>query len=450
MKVNKYFTNLLAFSLVFTFISCQKDQPAVADTIDAELLSLIESHSPSNSVNYFVLPTSSNHNNIPQDSKNPITPEKVSLGGFLFHETSLANNPKNAALKNTYSCSSCHHSTAGFQSGTFQGIGEGGIGFGIFGESRHPNMNVTNHDVQGIKPPSIINTAFQQNLNWNGQFGSKGKNINTQHLWTTGTEAEYNRYNYEGVETQALATIKTHRLAMDEEIVNMTAYKNLFDLAFPDTEESDRYTDNNAALAIAAYVRTLLSYKAPWQDYLSGNRNAMTPSQKEGAMLFFGKANCVSCHTGPALNSMDFYALGMGDLIDCDQNTLNTNIDNPENLGRASFTKLDSDKYKFKVPQLYNLRDSEFFGHGSTFKTIREVIEYKNKAIPQNQRIDESFIDESFVPLNLNNEEVLKLEEFIKYALFDAELERYKPDQLPSGQCFPNNDEVSRIDMGCK
>ena len=34
----------------------------------------------------------------------------------------------------TYSCSSCHHAGAGFQSGLQQGIAEGGSGFGLKGE----------------------------------------------------------------------------------------------------------------------------------------------------------------------------------------------------------------------------------------------------------------------------------------------------------------------------
>ena len=39
-----------------------------------------------------------------------------------------------------------------------------------------------------------------------------------------------------------------------------------------------------------------------------------TTSQMRGALLFFGKAKCSTCHTGPALNSMSFHALGMKDL----------------------------------------------------------------------------------------------------------------------------------------
>jgi cytochrome c peroxidase len=430
-------------------IGCGKEEEPVVSDLDQELISLIESKSPNNKLNYFVLPESKNLNIIPQDDKNPITSAKVSLGGFLFHETALASTAVNEELKYTYSCASCHHATAGFQSGNIQGIGEGGIGFGVFGEQRHPNMSISNHDAQPIKTPTVINSAFQENLNWNGQFGSKGANLNTEALWITNTPTEVNRYNYSGVESQAIANFDIHRLEVNEDILSMGAYKKLFDAAFPQVEEENRYTNLVAGLAIAAYERTIIPYKSPWQDYLKGDKTAMNDNQKEGAKLFFGKAKCYNCHSGPALNSMDFYAIGMPDMVDASEMTLNTSVDNPENLGRASFTMLESDKYKFKVPQLYNLRDSEYFGHGASFRTIREVIEYKNNAKHTNTRVSKDQLSEEFTPLNLTNSEVLLLEEFIKYGLYDADLGRYTPDQLPSGQCFPNSDEASMLDMGC-
>ncbi|MEZ4911317.1 MAG: hypothetical protein R2774_10690 [Saprospiraceae bacterium] len=58
-------------------------------------------------------------------------------------------------------------------------------------------------------------------------------------------------------------------------------------------------------------------------------------------------------------------------------------------------------------------------------------------------------MDERFVPLNLTNEEINSIEKFISRALYDPELRRYVPTKLPSGQCFPNNDVQSKIDMDC-
>jgi cytochrome c peroxidase len=39
--------------------------------------------------------------------------------------------------------------------------------------------------------------------------------------------------------------------------------------------------------------------------------------------------------------------------------------------------------------------------------------------------------------------------DFIENALYDPYLERYVPDQVLSGNCFPNADAQSRLDLGC-
>ena len=41
------------------------------------------------------------------------------------------------------------------------------------------------------------------------------------------------------------------------------------------------------------------------------------------------------------------------------------------------------DMYKFKVPQLYNLKDSPHYGHGASMKTIREVVRYQTTPFPK-------------------------------------------------------------------
>ena len=64
----------------------------------------------------------------------------------------------------------------------------------------------------------------------------------------------------------------------------------------------------------ALFERTVRANQAPFQRWLRGDRKAMSIEEKEGALLFFGKAQCDACHSGPALNSMTFHALGMADL----------------------------------------------------------------------------------------------------------------------------------------
>ena len=77
---------------------------------------------------------------------------------MLFHETGIATNPNMEESMHMYSCASCHHAKAGFQSGILQGIGEGGNGFGINGEGRFKNALYAESDldVQPIRTPSAL------------------------------------------------------------------------------------------------------------------------------------------------------------------------------------------------------------------------------------------------------------------------------------------------------
>jgi len=115
----------------------------------------------------------------------------------------------------------------------------------------------------------------------------------------------------------------------------------------------------------------------------------------------------------------------------------------------ASFTKNEADNYKFKVPQLYNLADSPFYGHGASFTSLKDLVNYKNKAIKENVNVPSNKLDENFKPLGLTDLEVDQLVQFLKKSLHDPNLDRYVPKALPSGNCFPNNDEVSVEELGC-
>lgn len=430
----------------FLFVSCTNDGD---ENLNQVLADLLENASPTGELSYFELPSSNDYGHIPQDPRNPITDKKVELGKLLFHETALSVLPKNNEGMGTYSCASCHHAGGGFQAGIVQGIGEGGEGYGFGGESRVPNSNyeLDSIDVQPIRTPSVLNIAYQTNILWNGQFGATHKNEGTEAQWTEGTPKAVNKLGYEGTETQAIAGLSVHRMNCTEEMITTFGYKGLFDAAFSDFPTKDRYTIKTAGLAIAAYERTVLANKAPFQQWLKGNQGALFDRELEGAILFFGKAECVSCHTGPGLSSMAFYALGMPNLSGA--GTYGTSAKDVENLGRGGFTTDPNDHYKFKVPQLYNLKDSKFYGHGGNFRSIVDIIEYKNNAVQAVPAVPVQQLASQFHPLNLTATEIDRLSVFIENALYDPNLPRYEPASLLSGNCFPNNDIQTRLDRNC-
>lgn len=446
MSIDKYIIVLLSILL---FSSCSDDEKEYKEQLKEELIELLQSKSPSGSLNHYRIPRPSFLDRIPQDPLNPLTAEKIELGKMLFHETGIGIANKSSEGFATFSCASCHQAGAGFQAGVAQGVGEGGLGFGIKGEARviDPIYSVDSVDIQPIRTPTILNSAFQTNMLWNGQFGATGINRGTEENWTVGTPKEVNELGYEGVESQAIGGMSVHRLDVNEEKLAELGYKEMFDSVYPDLPKDKRYNRETAGLAIAAYERTVLSNEAPFQKWLIG-QNKMSSAELEGAILFFDKAGCDNCHSGPALNDMSFHALGMLDL-DAEESATILNPMNPESRGRGGFTNNEEDNYKFKVPQLYNLKGIEFLGHGSSFNTIEEVLEYKNSAIPENSKVNEEQLSVHFVPLGLSEKEIESIALFISESLYDDNLERYVPLDLPSGNCFPNADDISKIDLNC-
>ena len=440
----------ISIILILVLSACRSDKVQLATQNDVQLENAIKQFSATGDLDHFILPQSNDYANIPTSLGNPITPVKVALGKFLFFETGLGLSPMQEIGEGTYSCGSCHIPSAGFRPGRMQGIGEGGSGFGLNGEDRTMSEFYTPEqlDVQGARPLSVLNAAYVTNALWNGQFGGGGVNEGTEDVWKEENGTNINHLGLGGLESQNIESFHLHRMVINKDVVENLGYKPYFESAFSDFPEEERYSEKAASFAIAAYLRTLLTNKAPFQDYLKGNRDALTEQEKRGAMLFFGEAKCAACHSGPSLNAMNFYALGVKDLYESGE-AFNTSADDKRNLGRGGFTENDEDMYKFKVPQLYNLKDTPFYFHGSSKTTLEDVVKYFNDAVPENANVPESQIPAIFKPLGLSQSDIDDLVAFLDNGLHDPDLKRYEPSYVLSGNCFPNNDEQSKIDLGC-
>jgi len=444
--------HIISVSAIVLLASCVADT-IQQDKLDITLENHLKSTTPNASLDYYILPHSNDLANIPQDSKNPLTPEKVELGSFLFYETGMGIIPKNVEGFSSYSCSSCHVPSADFKPGRRQGIGEGGFGFGYKGESRvkHSSYDESEMDVQGIRPLNVLNVAYSaENTLWNGSFGSTGINADFEDIWGVFDEAtELNHLGYQGLETQNIEGLNIHRLKMTEELAAELNYTHYFDAAFPEFPDAERYSNLTTSLAISAYLRTLTTTEAPFQRWLRGEKSAMSNEEKRGGILFFKEANCYSCHSNPAFSAVRFFALGVKDLDD--QISFNEVPESAKkNLGRGGFTGREVDMFKFKVPTLYNLQGTPFYFHGSSKRSLEEVVDYFNEAIPENPDVPAELIASEFKPLNLTPSEKADLVSFLRFSLQDPTVEKFMPASLPSGNCYPNADDLSKRDIGCE
>jgi len=422
-----------------------------------KLLELMSEASPTNDPDFYLLPDSDDLESIPQDPLNPLTQAKVDVGKLIFHDPAFAT--EGVALRaKTWSCASCHHARAGFKSGLIQGMGEGGEGFGVKGETRtwyNPEIGTQDADVQPVTSPSVLNVAYQDVMLWNGALGNASNGIinvgiDPERLMTEGTPKEANTAGLSGIETQAIAGTGVHRiLGFPPELEETDYYQLLLD-AFPEFSRNE--LNKSSTRAIAAFERTILANKSPFQRFIRGDESAMSDKEYAGGQVFFGKGGCVACHQGPALSSpvgatedQVFFAVGFDDL---DINDIIGQVGHGVRLGRGGLTGESDDHYKFKVPQLYNLADINVFGHGGSFSSVKQVVEYKNAGVAQNEA-SASNLDYRFIPLNLTATQIDDLVEFLEVSLRDPDLMRYEPTSLPSGLCVINSDRTSRADLGC-
>ena len=451
-------SSLLALGLVGC--GSGSSSPVVEETIavtppdTSGLVLKMETASPTKSLDFYLLPESDDYESIPQDPLNPITADKVAVGKLIYHDPAFAT--EGVALRaKTWSCASCHHARAGFKSGLIQGMGEGGEGFNTSRTWFNPEIGTQDADVQPVTSPAVLNVAYQDVMLWNGALGNASNGIinagiDPERLMTEGTPKVANHEGLSGIETQAIAGTGVHRILGFPPELEDTDYLQMLLDAFPEFSRDE--LGKSSTRAIAVFERTILANKSPFQMWLRGDDFAMSPKEIRGAEVFFGDGNCTGCHQGPALSSpvgatadQVFFAVGFSDL---DTNEIIGEVPDGVRLGRGGLTGDPADNYKFKVPQLYNLADINVFGHGGSFGSVREVIEYKNAGVAQNDA-STSNLDYRFVPLNLTSSQIDDLVEFIEVSLRDPDLMRYEPTELPSGLCVINNDETSRSELGC-
>lgn len=272
---------------------------------------------------------------------NPLTNAKIQLGRFLFYDEKLSANQGQ-------SCSSCHNQALAFADGIAQPLGSTG------------HQLVRNS--QGL-----ANVIYHTTFTWsNNSFAELEDQLNVPIRADNPIEL--------GVTDAKLDEVLL-RFEQDPEYVAM------FAAAFPD--DSSAITMNKIIFSLASFVRTMISASSPYDQYLAGDKTALTAQQIQGFQLFNGeKFECFHCHSG--INFSSSYK---------DANTANDAIEFPffnnglYNVGGdGSYPEVDqglydaslnpADKGLFRPPSLRNIELTAPYMHDGSIATLREVIEH--------------------------------------------------------------------------
>jgi cytochrome c peroxidase len=143
--------------------------------------------------------------------------------------------------------------------------------------------------------------------------------------------------------------------AVSKKIAAIEEYQTMFKAA------GIAITYDNLAGAIAAFERTLIT-KDRFDMFLKGNPQAITDVEAEGLALFIDKG-CTTCHTGPLLGGNMFQKMGL----------LKPYADTTDK-GKFDLTKVEADKYMFKVPSLRNIALTAPYFHDGKVADLKSAV----------------------------------------------------------------------------
>jgi len=160
--------------------------------------------------------------------------------------------------------------------------------------------------------------------------------------------------------------------AVMRRLLAIPGYQSLFAAAFPGIP-STQLGFGHAATAIAAFeTQSLTRLDTPFDHYLRHDDNALTAEEKRGAILFFGKATCSSCHNGPQLGTGNFTDVGVPQIGP------GVGPEPPLDLGRGALPDNEFYRFAFRVAPLRNVELSAPYFHDGAYPTLDAVVRHYN------------------------------------------------------------------------
>lgn len=315
----------------------------------------------------------------PVPADNPMNSAKVELGRHLFYDTRLSVNGKQ-------SCSSCHRQELAFTDGLARSVGTTG--------ERHPRSSM-----------SLANVGYAPALTWDNP-----NLLLLEHqalIPMFGTDPV--ELGLRGLENKLLSTLQHHPV-----------YRKLFAAAFPG--EGNPFRIENVTKALAAFQRTIISTRSPYDRYrYGGEESALSPAARRGELLYFSgeKAGCFQCHGGWNFSGPLRYEGGPAIAPEFHNTGLYEQY-RPPNTGLQRHTASAKDEGKFRTPTLRNIAVTGPYMHDGSVATLDEAIDHYSKGGRAAANPNKTTI---LRPFSLTKDEKADLLEFLR-SLTDQELLR--------------------------
>ncbi len=271
----------------------------------------------------------------PTDTLNP---DLVKLGHSLYFDNQLSR-------KQTMGCNTCHN-------------------LSTFGVDNQPTSKGEEGKFGDRNSPTTLNAAIHTAQFWDGRAATVEEQAGMPIL----NPVEMN--------------IPNEKFLIDR-LKKSEHYQKLFKAAFPN--EKDPITYANLKKAIGAFERKLIT-PSRFDDYLKGNKNALSVEEKKGLLTFI-TTGCTSCHNGVGVGGNMFQKFAVyGNYWDY---TKSTKTDS----GKVKITKLAGDRFVFKVPSLRNIEKTHPYFHDGSVNNLEEAVKIMAKAQLNKDLLDEEIKD---------------------------------------------------------
>jgi cytochrome c peroxidase len=191
--------------------------------------------------------------------------------------------------------------------------------------------------------PTIFNAVLNFRFSWSGQFYDL---------------TEQNRFVL-----QSPKLMNTNWTQLIGKLQADSEYRAGFDKAYGGPLDALQVLD-----ALASYERSLVTPNARFDRYLRGERDAITPEEKEGYRLF-NAVGCVTCHQGINVGGNLFEQFGIFEAP-----SVSDAPTRPTDLGRFAVTGRERDRFVFRVPSLRNIALTAPYFHDGSAATLGAAV----------------------------------------------------------------------------
>lgn len=330
-------------------------------------------------------------------------PAQIALGRALFFDKILSGNRDVA-------CATCHDPSSALGDGRSLSVGTGGTGAGAARRLGAGRQFTT----RGA--PSLLNAGLGlYSMFWdvrlNGTHGHFDINPNLplppglpNILTAQAMLPVLNRLEMRGAPGDVDVFGNPNELAMlgdnqTTEVWNavmarllaVNEYVTMFNSAFP-ASGPPRF--EHAARALAVFqMQEFTRTGSPFDRYLEREDAALTLAQKRGGLLFFGKAQCSTCHNGPFLGGQSIANVG------APQIGPGGTKQPPLDLGKGEHENNDFYRFAFRVAPLRNVELTAPYFHSGAYRTLEAVTRHYNDVPKSLREYDASQLDPDVRPL---------------------------------------------------